>query len=238
MRQWALPTGRLPQALAAIELGEHLHLEFPRPEAEALTRALVEERAFGLQAEFAHPREQRLVRVAPGRAQDIGGLRSPSNRNDQHAEPVRLEFLRKGTLLLQPPADEVPARVDRPAFVDAAAAFSTKVARLARLHLVAEDRALDPAVAAGGASPALPRLFRSRRLVRRDLLERHDCAAALLVFFSATARARVVSSDSHTSGFRRCAARSSDRRTPPSTNRTSVPCPHPVTPRAPGAPGK
>src|SRR5882762_5314306 len=154
MRQWALPTGRLPQALAAIELGEHLHLEFPRPEAEALARALVEERAIGLQAEFAHPREQRIVRVAPGRTQDIGGLRSPTDRNDQHAETVRLEFLGERALLLQPPADEVPARVERPALVDGAAPLSAEVARLPGLHLVAEDRALHPALAAGRASAA------------------------------------------------------------------------------------
>src|SRR5258706_13557307 len=130
MRQWALcPPARLPQALAAIELGEHLDLEFPRPEAEAFARALVEERAVGLQAEFAHPPEQRVVRVAPGRTQDIGGFRSPPDRNDQHAEPVRLEFLGKRALLLQPPADEVPARVDRPALVDGAAPLSAEVAR-------------------------------------------------------------------------------------------------------------
>src|SRR6266481_7669301 len=192
LRQWALPTTRLPQALAAIELGEHLHLEIPRPEAEAFARALVEERAVGLQAEFAHPREQRLVRVAPGRAQDIGGFRSPPNGNDQHAEPVRLEFLRKGAFLLQPPADEVPARVDRPAFVDAAAAFSAEVARLARLHLVAQDRALDPAVAADGAGPALPRSVR-----HGDRVDRYHRAAAALVFLAAAARARIVSSDGH-----------------------------------------
>src|SRR5258706_15059829 len=114
LRQWALPTERLPQALTALELGEHLDLEFPRPEAEALARALVEERAIGLQAEFAHPREQRLVGVAPGRAQDIGGLRSPPDRDYQHAKPVPLELLRKGAFLLQPPPNEVPARSDRP----------------------------------------------------------------------------------------------------------------------------
>src|SRR5258707_1113167 len=117
----------LPQALAALELGEHLDLEFPRPEAEALARALVEERAIGLQAEFAHPREQRLVRVAPGRAQDVGGLGSPPDRNDQHAQPVRLEFLRKRAFLLQPPADEVPARIDPPALPDCAASLSAAV---------------------------------------------------------------------------------------------------------------
>src|SRR5437773_3153743 len=182
----------LPQALAALELGEHLDLEFPRPEAEAFARALVEERAIGLQAEFAHPCEQRFVRVASGRAQDIGGFRSPANWNDQHAEPVRLEFLRKGAFLLQPPADEVPARVDRAALVDAAAAFSAEVARLARLHLVAEDRALDPAVAAGGAGAALPRSVR-----HGDRVEGHHRAAAALVFFSAAAGAGIVSSDGH-----------------------------------------
>src|SRR5258706_9291171 len=74
----------LPQALAALELGKHLDLEFPRPETEALARALVEERAIGLQAEFAHPCEQRLVRVAPRRAQDIGGLSSPSHPDEQN----------------------------------------------------------------------------------------------------------------------------------------------------------
>src|SRR5216117_165943 len=150
----------LPQALAALELGEHLDLEFPRPEAEALPRALVEERAVGIQAEFAHPREQRFVRVASGRAQDICGFRSPANRNDQHAQPLRLEFIRKGAFLLQPPADEVPAGVHRAALVDGAAALAAEVARLARLHLVPEDRALDPAVAAGGAGAALPRSLR------------------------------------------------------------------------------
>src|SRR6267143_1330510 len=192
LRQWALPTERLPQALAALELGEHLDLEFPRPEAEALARAFVEERAVGLQAEFAHPREQRLIRVAPGRAQDIGGFRSPSNRNDQHAEAIRLEFLRKGALFLQPPAHEVPARIDRPALVDAAAAFSAEVAGLSRVHFVAEDRALDPAVAAGGAAAALPRPER-----RRDGIDRYHRAAAPLVFFSAAAGAGIVSSDRH-----------------------------------------
>src|SRR5882762_4631664 len=192
LRWWALPTERLPQALAALELGEHLDLEFPRPEAEALARAFVEERAVGLQAEFAHPREQRLIRVAPGRAQDIGGFRSPSNRNDQHAEAIRLEFLRKGALFLQPPADEVPARIDRPALVDAAAAFSAEVAGLSRVHFVAEDRALDPAVAAGGAAAALPRPER-----RRDGIDRYHRAAAPLVFFSAAAGAGIVSSDRH-----------------------------------------
>src|SRR3989442_11323602 len=77
----------LPQALAALELDEHLDLEFPRPEAEALARALVEERAIGLQAEFAHPREQRLVRVAPGRAQDIGGVCASTQSGYQHRAP-------------------------------------------------------------------------------------------------------------------------------------------------------
>src|SRR6266705_87056 len=182
----------LPQALAALDLGEHLDLEFPRPEAKALARELVEERAIGLQAGFAHPREQRLVRVAPGRAQDIGGFRSPANRNDQHAEAIRLEFLRKGAFLLQPAADEVPARVDRPAFVDAAAALSAEVARLARLHLVAEDRALHPAVAAGRAGAALP-----RSVLHGDRFDPYHRAAAPLVFLSAAARARIVSSDGH-----------------------------------------
>src|SRR5258707_4702335 len=84
LRQWALPTERLPQALAALELGEHLDLEFPRPETEALARALVEERAIGLQAEFAHPCEQRLVRVAPRRAQDIGGASVPPAPRGSH----------------------------------------------------------------------------------------------------------------------------------------------------------
>src|SRR5882762_4122522 len=182
----------LPQPLAALEPGEHLDLEFPRPEAEALARALVEERAIGLQAEFAHPREQRLVGVAPGRAQDVGGLRSPSNRNDQHAQAVRLEFLRKGALLLQPPADEVPARIDRPAFVDAAAPLSAEVTRLARLHLVAQDRALDPAVAAGRAGAASPRCVR-----RGDRVDSHHRAAAPLVFPAAAARAGIVSSYGH-----------------------------------------
>src|SRR5712692_10312095 len=181
----------LPQSLAALEPGEHLDLEYPRPEAEALARALVEERAIGLQAEFAHPREQRLVRVATGRAQDIGGFRSQPNRNDQHAEPVRLEF-RKGAFLLQPPADEVPARVDRPAFVDGAAAFSAEVARLARLHLVAQDRTLDPAVAAGRAGTALPRCVR-----HGDRVDGHHRAAAALVFPAAAARAGIVSSHGH-----------------------------------------
>src|SRR5258706_15581463 len=111
MRQWALcPPARLPQALAAIELGEHLHLEFPRPEAEAFARTLVEERAIGLQAEFTHPREQRLVRVAPGRTQDIGGFRSPPGRDDQHAGPVPREFPGKRAFPPPPPPHEVPAR--------------------------------------------------------------------------------------------------------------------------------
>src|SRR5437773_10743906 len=183
---------RSPQALAALELGEHLDLEFPRPEAEALARALVEERAIGLQAEFAHPREQRFVRVAPRRAQDVGGVRSPANRDDQHAEAVRLEFLRKGAFLLQPPADEVPAGVHRAALVDAAAALAAEVARLAWLHLVAQDRALDPAVAADGAGPALPRSVR-----HGDRVDRYHRAAAALVFLAAAARARIVSSDGH-----------------------------------------
>src|SRR6267143_593280 len=182
----------LPQSLAALEPGEHLDLEFPRPEAEALARALVEERAIGLQAEFAHPREQRIVRVAPGRTQDIGGLRSPTDRNDQHAETVRLEFLGERALLLQPPADEVPARVDRPALVDRAAPLSAEVARLPGLHLVAEDRALHPAVAARRASAALPRSVR-----RGDRVDGHDRAAASLVFLAAAARARIVSSGGH-----------------------------------------
>src|SRR5258706_14885731 len=108
MRQWALcPPARLPQALAAIELGEHLDLEFPRPEAEAFARALVEERAIGLQAEFTHPREQRLVRVATGRTQDIGGFCSPPDRDDQHAAPVRFEFPGERAFLLQPPPADV-----------------------------------------------------------------------------------------------------------------------------------
>src|SRR5256885_5303724 len=182
----------LPQALAALEPGEHLDLEFPRPEAESLARALVEERTIHLEAEFTHPREQRLVRVAPGRAQDIGGLCSPSNRDDQHAQAVRPEFLRERALLLQPSADEVPARVYRPALVDAAAAFAAEVAGLARLHLVAENRALDPAVAAGRAAAALPRARR-----RGDRVDGHHGAAALLVFFSAAARAGIVASDGH-----------------------------------------
>src|SRR5712692_565864 len=186
---------RLPQALAALELREHLDLEFPRPEAEPLAFLLVEERPIGPQAELAHPPEQRLVRVAPRRAQDVGGLVSPPDRNDQHAEPVRLEFLGEGAPGLQPSADEVPARVGWTALVDGAASLATEVTRLARVHLVAEDRALDPAVAAGRAGAALPRPWGARR--RRDLLERHNRAAALLVFFPAAARARVVSSDGH-----------------------------------------
>src|SRR3989442_4126412 len=72
----------LPQALAALELDEHLDLEFPRPEAEALARALVEERAIGFHAEFAHPREQRLVRVPPPRAQDIRGVSFPPHPDE------------------------------------------------------------------------------------------------------------------------------------------------------------
>src|SRR5260221_13540936 len=172
MRQWALcPPARLPQWLAAIELGEHLHLEFARPEAEAFARAFVEERAIGLRAEFTHPREQRLVRVAPGRTQDIGGFRSPPDRNDQHADTVRLEFPGKRAFLLQPPADEVPARVDRPALVDGAAPPSPEMARLPGLHLLAQDRALDPAVATRRASAALPRPVR-----RGDRVDGHDRA--------------------------------------------------------------
>src|SRR5258706_501995 len=201
MRQWALcPAARLPQALAAIELGQHLHLEFPRPEAEAFTRALVEERAIGLQAEFAHPREQRLLRGAPGRAQDGGGFRSPPDRNDQHAETVRLEFLGERAFFLQPPADEVPARVDRPALVDGAAPVSAEVARLPGLHLVPEDRALHPAVAAGRASAALARSVR-----RGDRVDGHDRAAASLVFLAAAARAGIVSSDGHGEESSACA---------------------------------
>src|SRR6266851_5711912 len=186
---------RLPQALAALELGEHLDLKLSRPEAEALAFLLVEERPIGPQAELAHPPEQRLVRVTPRRAQDIGGLLSPPHRYDQHAEPVGLEFLREGALRLQPSADEVPARVGWTALVNGAASFAAEVTRLARVHLVAEDRALDPSVAAGGAGAALS-LSRGRRQ-RRDLLERHHRAAALLVLLPAAARAGVVSSDGH-----------------------------------------
>src|SRR5712692_541286 len=194
---------RLPQALAALELREHLDLEFPRPEAEPLAFLLVEERPIGPQAELAHPPEQRLVRVAPRRAQDVGGLVSPPDRNDQHAESVRPEFLRKWALGLQPSADEVPARVGWTALVDGATSLATEVARPARVHLVAEDRALDPAVAAGRAGAALSRPWGARR--RRDLLERHHRAAALLVFLAAPARARVVSSDSHREESSACA---------------------------------
>src|SRR5258708_26464416 len=154
----------------AIELGEHLDLEFPGPEAEAFAGALVEERAIGLQAEFAHPREQRLVRVAPGRTQDIGGFRSPPDRNDQPAEPVRLEFLGERAFFLQPPADEVPARVDRPALVDGAAPLSAEGSRLPVLHLVAQYLALDPAVAARRPSAAPPRSARRGNRADRHYL--------------------------------------------------------------------
>src|SRR5258706_371026 len=164
----------------------------PLPLPPRRARALVEKRAIGLQAEFAHPREQRLVGVAPGRAQDIGGLRSPPDRNDQHAKPVRLELLRKGAFLLQPPADEVPARIDRPALIDGAASLSAEVTWLARLHLVAEDRAPDPAVAAGRAGAAPPRSVR-----HGDRVDIHHSAATVLVFLAAAARAGIVSSDGH-----------------------------------------
>src|SRR6266568_4704576 len=183
------------RACFSLELGEHLDLKLSRPEAEALPGLLVEKRPIRSQAEFPHPAEQRLVRVTPRRAQDIGGLLPPPHRYDQYAEPVGLEFLREGALRLQPPADEVPARVAWTALVDGAASLAAEVARPARVHLVAEDRALDPAVAAGGAGAALSHSRGCRP--RRDLLERHHRAAALLVFFPAAARAGVVSSDSH-----------------------------------------
>src|SRR5256885_12662977 len=63
----------LPQALAALERGEHLDLEFPRPEAESLACLLVEERPIRLEAHFTHPCEQRLPPGAARPNQGGGG---------------------------------------------------------------------------------------------------------------------------------------------------------------------
>src|SRR5262245_22981585 len=188
--------GRLPEALVALEPGEHLDLELARAEAEALAPLLVEKRPRGPEAELTHPCEEGLVRVAPRRAKDVGGLVSPADRDDQHAQLVGPEFLGERALGLQPAADEVPARVDRPAIVDRAAALPAEEARLPGLHLVPLDRALDPAVAARGAGAARP--------LRRRVAERDHRAAALLVFLPAAAGTRIVSSDGHRKSLAAC----------------------------------
>src|SRR5256885_1179029 len=64
----------------------------------------------------------------------------------------------------------------------------------------AEARALDPAVAAGGAGAALPRSVR-----HGDRVDGHHRAAAALVFFSAAAGAGIVSSDGHEEESSACA---------------------------------
>jgi len=106
--------------------------------------------------------------------------------------PVRLEFLRKGAFLLQTTRKR-SSGTGRPAGVRRWCSSLLRGSGTAgRLHLVAEDRALDPAVAAGGAGPALPRSAR-----HGDRVDRYHRAAAALVFLAAAAGTGIVSAGSH-----------------------------------------
>src|SRR5262249_54868272 len=153
-----------------------------RAEAVAAALLLVEERRCGARRELAHPGEEPLVRVAPGRHQDIGRTLPPLRRDDHHPEPVGAKRIGKRASRAQPAAHAVAARLRRPALVDRAAALAAEMTRRARLHLVAVDRAQRPAVAAGSAASALPRL----RGLNRD-----DGAVAFFVFLAASARTRI-----------------------------------------------
>src|SRR5438128_2486279 len=116
---------------------------------------LVKEWASRASAERAHPRQQALVRIASRRFQDERRTVAPLCLHDHHAELVGPERIRKRAARREPAADELAARLLRPLLVDRAAALAAEMARHARLHLVAVDRAFDPAVAACRARAAL-----------------------------------------------------------------------------------
>src|SRR5205814_4414984 len=91
---------------------------------------------------------------AARRLENVRRALAPARRHDHHAQAIWPEILRKGAASHEPAAHEIATRLLRPALVDRAAALAAKVARYAGLHLVAVDRALHPAVAAGRAGAA------------------------------------------------------------------------------------
>src|SRR5205823_12999164 len=118
---------------------------------------------------------------------------APLHGNHHDADAVRPPVVGKRAPGLQPSADEMAARMLRPALVDRAAVVAAEEARRARLHLVAFDLADNPAVAARGAFAALARISGG---------DGDGGAAALLVLLAAAAGARIVAADGHGSDAR------------------------------------
>src|SRR6266540_895386 len=119
-----------PQPLAPRRLREHLLLEFRRSEPELLAALLVEERNAFAHAQFAHPREQRLVGITRRGDEDVREPAAPVRRHDHRAEAVGTKRVGKRTRRRKPSADERTARIVRPLVVDRATAEAAEMARL------------------------------------------------------------------------------------------------------------
>src|SRR5439155_22397487 len=129
-------------------LVQHLLRNLGRADTGVPAGLTVEEGGARAAADLAHPLEQALVRIVPGRAQDDRGARAPAGRHRHDTQPVRTELLRERAVGHQPAADEVAAGLDRPLRVNRAAALAPEMARLPGLHLVPADIPRHPAIAA------------------------------------------------------------------------------------------
>src|ERR1700734_1756823 len=136
----------------------HLVLERRRPERVPAFADLIDQQPLARRAERFQPFQRLGLRPLADRDRDVHRMVLPAEirRQENHAGLVGPHPFRPRAGAHEPAANEVAARIFGPSLIALAARPGAERARLAAVDPMPIHLDLEPAVAAGGAGPALP----------------------------------------------------------------------------------